>query len=155
MQKSELARYFKESLFLPDMKATTKEEALEELLDLFVAQRVIRNRELVLEMLKTRETLGSTGIGKGIAIPHGRTTAASDVLIAFGKSEKGIDFDAVDGKPVHLFFMVIAPPQDEGNNYLPILGSLVTTLSEKKNRKKLMEIDSFEDFLVIVAGEEK
>jgi len=153
MQGSELQKYFHEPLFIADMKAKTKNDAIEELLNLFLETKHIRNRQIVLEMLHTRETLGSTGIGKGIAIPHGRTTATSDVLIAFGKSEAGIDFDAIDGKPVYLFFMVIAPPHDEDNVYLPILGSLVTTLNTKKNRDKLKKVETFQEFLSIITGE--
>ena len=153
MEKSDLSKYFHEALFLSEMKASNKDDALEELLDLFVQEKYLRNKDIVLEMLKTRETLGSTGIGKGIAIPHGRTTAASDVLIAFGKSTNGIEFDAIDEKPSHLFFMVIAPPQDEGNAYLPILGSLVTTLNEEENREKLLQVSSYDEFLPIITGE--
>lgn len=153
MQGNELQKYFHEPLFIAEMKATSKNEAIEELLDLFLETKYIRNRQIVLEMLHTRETLGSTGIGKGVAIPHGRTTAASDVLIAFGKSEAGIDFDAIDGKPVNLFFMVIAPPHDEDNVYLPILGSLVTTLNTKTNRDKLKKVKTFQEFLSIITGE--
>ena len=102
MQRIDLTTYFKDNLFSNDIKANSKQEAIAELLDMFVESKYIRNREIVLEMLHQRETLGSTGIGKGVAIPHGRTTAASDVLIAFGKSEKGLDFNAIDHKPVHL-----------------------------------------------------
>jgi mannitol/fructose-specific phosphotransferase system IIA component (Ntr-type) len=153
MHRSELAKYFKDNLFLAGLKSANKENAIAELLDIFVHEKYIRNRDIVLEMLHQRETLGSTGIGKGVAIPHGRTTAALDVLIAFGKSDRGIDFDAIDGKPVHLFFMVIAPPNDEGNVYLPILGSLVTILNEKANRDKLMKVETYQDFLSIITGE--
>ncbi|HPI72770.1 MAG TPA: PTS sugar transporter subunit IIA [bacterium] len=153
MNQSELSRYFSEHLFIPQLKAKNKEQAISELLDLFVKEKYIRNREIVLEMLHQREKLGSTGIGKGVAIPHGRTTAASHVLIAFGKSDAGINFDAIDGKPVHLFFMVIAPPNDEGNTYLPILGALVTLLNEKNNRDMLAKVKSFAEFLPIITGE--
>jgi nitrogen PTS system EIIA component len=152
MQQSDLSQYFTEHLFIDNLKAKSKEQAIGELLDLFVKEKYIRNREIVLEMLHQREKLGSTGIGKGVAIPHGRTTAASNVLIAFGKSTAGINFDAIDGKPVHLFFMVIAPPNDEGNTYLPILGALVTLLNEKANRDKLSKVTSFAQFLPIVTG---
>jgi mannitol/fructose-specific phosphotransferase system IIA component (Ntr-type) len=153
MHRSELAKFFKDNLFLASLNAGSKEGAIAELLDLFVQEKYIRNRDIVLEMLHQRETLGSTGIGKGVAIPHGRTTAALDVLIAFGKSDQGIDFDSIDGKPVHLFFMVIAPPNDDGNVYLPILGSLVTILNEKANRDKLMNVGTFQEFLSIITGE--
>ncbi len=153
MNRAELAQYFKSNLFIADLKAETKEEVLDEILDLFVREKYIRNRDIVSQMLHQRETLGSTGIGKGVAIPHGRTTAASDVLIAFAKSEKGIDFNAIDKKPAHLFFMVIAPPHDDGNNYLPILGTLVTVLNDKENRDKLLKVQSFDEFISIITGE--
>jgi len=152
MLRAHLANHFKEKLFIADIKSVKKEQALSELLDLFVAEKYIRNREIVFDMLLQREMLGSTGIGKGVAIPHGRTTATPDVLIAFGKSEAGIDFDAVDHKPVHLLFMVLAPPNDEGNIYLPILGSLVTVLNESANRKKLQKVSSYAEFLPIMTG---
>jgi nitrogen PTS system EIIA component len=153
MHPSDLNQYFNEHLFIATLKAKNKEQAISELLDLFVKEKYIRNREIVLEMLHQREKLGSTGIGKGVAIPHGRTTAASNVLIAFAKSETGINFDSIDGKPVHLFFMVIAPPNDEGNTYLPILGALVTLLNDKANRDKLSKVNSFAEFLPIITGE--
>ncbi len=153
MHRTELAKFFKENLFIANLKARRKDAAIAELLDLFVAEKYIRNRDIVLEMLHQRETLGSTGIGKGVAIPHGRTTAASEVLIAFGKTETGIEFDAIDDKPVHLFFMVIAPPNDEGNVYLPILGSLVTILNEKSNRDRLLKVENYADFIALVKGE--
>ncbi len=153
MNTNDLIEHFKEELFVPEMKAGTKEDALQELLDIFVEQKYVRNPKIALEMLHQRETLGSTGIGKGVAIPHGRTTAASDVVIAFGKSEAGIDFNSIDKKPVHLFFMVIAPPHDEGNIYLPVLGSLVTILNDKENRDKLMNVKDFQEFKSIIIGE--
>jgi len=153
MLQNELSRFFSENLFIESMQAKNKEQAINELLDLFVREKYIRNREIVLEMLHQREKLGSTGIGKGVAIPHGRSTAVSSVLIAFGQSEAGINFDAIDGKPVHLFFMVIAPPNDEGNTYLPILGALVTILNEKRNRERLSKVKSYAELLPIIAGE--
>ncbi len=153
MERSELALYFREGLFLPEMKAKTKDEALAELVDLFVRERVIRNRGIVLEMLHKREALGSTGIGKGVAIPHGRTIAAPDVMIAFGRSRQGIEYNSMDGKPVYLFFLVLAPPQDQSNKYLPVLGKLVEFLSEDENCKKLMEVNTFQEFIDVVVGE--
>ena len=153
MLRNELADHFKSDLFTAEMQASTKEEAIEEVLQLFVQEKYIRNPSIVLDMLRQREKLGSTGIGKGVAIPHGRTLAASDVLIAFGKSSAGIEFDAIDQKPVHLIFMVIAPPHEEKNIYLPILGSLVTVLNDEKNRERFMSVDNYEDFIKIISGE--
>jgi len=152
MEAKDLVEYFSEDLFVPSLKAKNKSQSLNELSDLFVSSKLIRNKEIVLEMLHKRETLGSTGIGKGVAIPHGRTTAVVDVRIAFGKTDKGIDFDAIDKKPVHLIFAVLAPPIDEQNRYLPILGKLVEVLSDKKNRNKLMKVENYEDFIEVFNG---
>jgi len=151
MDNEDLIAYFDEQLFLPDLKATSKDELLKEIVDQFVNVKYLKNSEIVLEMLKKREVLGSTGIGKGIAIPHGRTTSASDIMIAFGKSRQGIDYDSVDGKPVHLVFMIIAPPQDENNMYLPILGKMVEILSKAKNRNKIMDAETFEEFIAVIS----
>jgi len=153
MDRVELVQYFKENLFSPSLSSTTKHEAIEEIVDMFVKNNIIRNREIVIQMLRQRESLGSTGIGKGVAIPHGRTTAAPDVLIAFAKSDQGVDFDAIDGKPVHLIFMIIAPPHEVSNVYLPILGTLVTILKDNKNRKNLLKCNTFEEFQRVIRGE--
>lgn len=147
MEGRDLIQYFSEELFIADLKAVTKKDTLSELASLFVKSQLIKKKSLVLEMLRKRETLGSTGIGKGVAIPHGRTTAAMEVKIAFGKSVAGIDFDAIDKGPVHLVFVVLAPPHDENNRYLPVLGKLVEVLSDKKNRKKLLDVENFENLL--------
>jgi fructose-specific phosphotransferase system IIA component len=153
MPNVDFIEHLSEKLFRSNLKAKNKDQVLNELIDLFVAEKFIRNREIVLKMLKQRETLGSTGLGKGIAIPHGRTTAAPEVLIAFGKSEQGIDFDAADKKPVYLFFMIIAPPNDKENSYFPILGSLVTKLNNASKRKKLRKVSSFEELVTVLSEE--
>lgn len=151
MDNEDLITYFDEQLFLPDLRATTKDELLKEIVDQFVNVKYLKNSDIVLEMLKKREVLGSTGIGKGIAIPHGRTTSASDIMIAFGKSKNGIDYDSIDGKPVNLIFMIIAPPQDPNNMYLPILGKMVEILSKSKNRNKLMSAEIFDEFIDVIS----
>jgi len=152
MEAKDLLDYFSQDLFISQLKASTKDASLDELATLFVESKIIRKKNIVLEMLRKRETLGSTGIGKGVAIPHGRTTAAIDVKIAFGKSGQGIDFDSIDKKPVNLVFLVLAPPYDENNRYLPILGKLVEVLSGLKNRNKLMKVETFDEFIQVFNG---
>ncbi len=105
----------------------------------------IKDKALVLEMLTRRESLGSTGIGKSIAIPHGRSLAAPELSIVFARSSKGIDFEAVDKKPVHLFFLIVAPPHDRSNIYLPVLGKIVEKVKEARIRSKLMKVEEFEE----------
>jgi len=152
MDNCELTQYFNPNLFKTNLKATTKAECLTELTGLFVENKDIRTGGIVLAMLRERELLGSTGIGKGVAIPHGRTTATMDVKIAFGRTEEGIDFGATDKKPVRLVFVVLAPPQDKDNKYLPILGKLVEVLSVLKNRNKLLKLETFEEFIDVIEG---
>ncbi len=153
METITLSNHFNRALFQPEMTASTKEEVLEELLDMFVGNQYVKDKHLVLEMLHQREKLGTTALGKGVAVPHGRTIATGEMIIAFGRSNNGVEFGADDGKPVTLFFMVIAPPNDEGNIYLPILGSLVTVLKNAQKRKKLNSVQSYEDFIAIIDGE--
>jgi len=153
MESKDLTQFFNENLFIPDLKAQSKEAVFDEFSSLFVENKVIRNKEIVLEMLTKRETLGSTGIGDEVAVPHGRTTAAIKMQIAFGRSDKGIEFNAIDKKPIKLFFVVIAPPHDENNRYLPVLGKLVEMLHENKNREKLKNVNTFEEFAEILDGE--
>lgn len=154
MEVKDLIKYFSQDLFVLNLKAKTKDATLVEFANLFVESKIVRKKDLVLELMQKRETLGSTGIGSGVAIPHGRTTAALELKILFAKSENGIDFDAIDKKPVYLFFVVLAPPHDENNRYLPILGKLVEVLNESKNRKKMLKVQSFEEFIQVFEGVE-
>jgi len=124
--------------FVDELKARTRDKALEELLDCLVRKREIRSKALVLEMLKQREKLGSTGIGKGVAIPHGRTLVSSRLHLVLGRSSRGIDFQSADSKPVHLFFLILAPPQDPGNLYLQVLGKVAALSRQKSLRNKLL-----------------
>ena len=105
-----------------DLQATTREGVLDELvwllrLDERTAQQLVR-------LLKRRESLGSTGVGRGIAIPHCRAMGVGDLRLAFGLHKAGIDYEAVDGKPVHVFFLIVAPPNEISNQYLPVLGRI-------------------------------
>ncbi len=152
MERQDLIHYFGKDLFVPKLKSKTKDGILAELAELFVKSRFVKSKKSVLDMLLKRETLGSTGIGKGVAIPHGRMTAAMDIRIAFGKSEKGVDFGAPDKKPVQLFFMVLAPTVEENSRYLPILGKLVEVVHDKKNRARLMKVQTYEEFLSVFEG---
>lgn len=145
MKEAKLTACISASLFIPELKATDKRQVLEEMVDhLFRAGR-IKDRALVLEMISQRENLGSTGIGKGIAIPHGRSLAAPDLSIAFGRSTAGIEFDALDKQPVHLLFMIVAPPQERSNIYLPVLGKIVEKVKESRVRSRLMKLESLEE----------
>jgi fructose-specific phosphotransferase system IIA component len=152
MLASELARYLHPDCYLPDLKSTTKNEVIEELIEPLIETGILKNSNLVLETLKKRETLGSTGIGKGVAIPHCRTLAVSKIHIVCGVSRKGIEYDATDKKKVNLIFLILAPPNDEANRYLPILGTLVERIRDSKTRQALIGAKDYADFVQVIGG---
>ena len=152
MQANELARYLRSDCFLPDLKSTAKDEVIEELIEPLIETGILKNSNLVLETLKKRETLGSTGIGKGVAITHCRTLAVSKIHIVCGVSKKGIEYDATDKKKVNLFFLILAPPNDEANRYLPILGTLVERIRDSNTRQALIGAKDFTDFVQVIGG---
>ena len=151
MKPQELAEFFQESLCIFDLKAEDKRGALSEMVECISHEIQIKDKELLLEMLLNRENLGSTAIGKGVAFPHGRSLAVQELTLLFGHSEKGIDFDALDKKPTHLFFLIIAPPQDKDNLYLQVLGHLVELIKTPAMRKKLGEARSFAELQEVLA----
>ena len=153
-KKKKLAEYFDEELFIPALRAETKGPVIEELVDALVGSGKIKDKALILEMLERREALGSTGIGHGVAIPHGRSLAANQIMVVFGKSSTGVPFDSIDDKPVHLFFLILAPPQDRFNQYLPFLGKIVELIKEESVRERLVKVESFQDFLEVLSEDE-
>jgi len=143
MKPHELAEFFHESLCIFDLKAVDKHTALQEMVNCVGDRLRFKDRDLLLDMLVNRESLGSTAIGKGVAFPHGRSLAIQELIVLFARSVEGIDFDALDSKPTHLFFLIIAPPQDRDNLYLQVLGHLVELIKTPALRKRLMEVNTF------------
>jgi len=153
MTHEELISLFSPELFIPKLKAKSRDDALQEMVDHAVEAGVIRDRDVILGMLKNRESLGSTGLGSGVAFPHGRSLAIPKLMALLALSKKGVDYDAIDGKPVHLFFMFIAPPVEKDNRYLPALGQVVELIRDEGSREKLMAIKKFEELEAILEGE--
>ncbi|MBN1503530.1 MAG: PTS sugar transporter subunit IIA [Candidatus Eisenbacteria bacterium] len=145
MKEAKLAACFGAALFVPELKATAKHQVLEEMVDHLFQNGRVKDKALVLEMISRRENLGSTGIGKGIAIPHGRSLAAPELSLVFARSVGGVDYDSLDRQPVHLFFMIVAPPQERTNIYLPVLGKIVEKVKESRVRSKLMKLDNLDE----------
>ncbi|MGH7565396.1 MAG: PTS sugar transporter subunit IIA [Gemmatimonadota bacterium] len=130
-----------------DLDAESKEEALQELVALL---SVGEKSEELFRLLKKRENLGSTGIGKGVAIPHCRSLVVDRLRVVYGRKAGGLDFGAVDGKPVHHFFLIVAPPVEISNQYLPVLGKIAQFCKNPKNLSQLDEIDSAERFFTVL-----
>ena len=153
MIAEEFSNLFEEDLCILELKAGNKEEVLQEFVDLLYEAKRIIDKEIVLDMLMRRESLGSTAVGKGVAIPHGRTLMIRKLIIAFGRCRQGLNFDAPDGKPVHLFFLIIAPYQEGQNRYLPTLGKIVEFFLTKRFREKLLQVSSFEELQDVLSAE--
>ncbi len=105
----------------------------------------------VLRVLQRREHLGSTGIGRGVAIPHCRTAVVDQLRIVFGRRPGGVDFDAVDNQPVFYIFLLVAPPIEISNDYLPVLGRIAQLVKEPDVPSRLGEVQSAAEFLQLLA----
>ncbi len=136
-----------------DMQAKTKKEALRELADALSAAVDGLDGSELLDMLLEREKLGTTAMGDGIAIPHARVESLDRLLASFGRSRNGVDFDSVDGKRTHLFFLLVAPGT-EGSTHLLTLARLSRFLTQPEFRAKLLEVEAIEDLFRAVEEEE-
>jgi PTS system nitrogen regulatory IIA component len=138
---------------LPNLQATTKKGVLEELAAVLVSGQKEVNLENVVEVLMERERLGSTGIGDNIAIPHGKLPQLSQMLLAFGRSVKGVDFDSMDGKSSHLFFLLLAPVNASGL-HLKALAKISRMLMSQTFRDSLMISKGGEEILQLIADKD-
>jgi len=145
--------YLNEEWVLSDLKGTDKSSVLRELSNVLVKPCQVTSVEELLQVLLDREKLGSTGIGEGIAIPHGRLKKLKKFFVSFGRSVKGVDFDSIDQKPSHLFFLVIAPENSAVDN-LKLLGRIVTLLKEPSFKKRLMEVSSQRELFQVISEED-
>lgn len=144
--------YLSEEWVIPDLQGTDKSSILKELSSVLVKPCQVPSVEELLQVLLDREKLGSTGIGEGIAIPHGRLKKLKKFFISFGRSLRGVDFDSIDRKPSHLFFLVIAPENSAVDN-LKLLSRIVTLLKEPSLKKRLMEVHSQKELFQIISEE--
>lgn len=131
-----------------DMKSKTKTEALDELIELLIKDNKVKDAAVFKKAVLDREEEYSTGIGMGIAIPHGKSNSVKEASIVFGKSVDGVEYDSMDGKPAHLFFL-IAVPEDANNVHLKALSEISRKLMHSEVREQLMNCGSFEDFLEV------
>jgi PTS system nitrogen regulatory IIA component len=136
---------FTEDVVKLDLRATSKDELLEELVALLGLDK--KSEATLFKTLKRRENLGSTGIGHGIAIPHCRSLVVNRLRLAYGRMPPGMDFNAIDGAPVHHFFLIVAPPLEVSNQYLPVLGKIAQFCKDPEIPKELMKLEVASDFL--------
>lgn len=137
---------------IPDLKSQDKKGILEELVTP-LAQITQMDHKDLFRVLMEREQLGSTGIGEGIGIPHGKIKGIDSMVIGFGLSKRGVDFDSIDSKPTHIFFTLITPDQSTGL-HLKLLARISKLLKREGFKEKLMNASSIEDILTIIKQED-
>jgi nitrogen PTS system EIIA component len=138
---------------VPDLKGRTKKQVLEELIDALLKEKPELDRERLMAVLLERERLGSTGIGDGIAIPHGKMKDLNQLVLAFGKSADGVDFESMDGQPVHLFFLLVAPENCTGI-HLRALARIARLLKNAPVRKRLVSVNTQDEIYAVIQQED-
>lgn len=143
-----LCEFLDASAIKLDLSSSTKDEVLDELVALLGLDE--RSTHQLGRLLKRRELLGSTGVGRGIAIPHCRSLALSRLRLAFGVHRAGLEYDAVDHKPAHIFFLIVAPPTEVSNQYLPVLGRVAQFAQMPDVPDQLRELTSPDQLLQLL-----
>jgi PTS system nitrogen regulatory IIA component len=146
--------FLKDTAIVVGLKADTKKAVLEELVSVLSDHGMLTDRQKMLEVLLARESLGSTGIGQGIAIPHGKSSVAKELTAAVGISRTGVDFDALDDDKVYVIFLLVAP-EEQASHHLKALARVSALLKDKYFRKALINAEGAEDVIRVLDQEEQ
>ncbi len=142
-----------EELIISELSARSKQEVLREFSDLLAETGKVEDKDELVRILAAREALGSTGIGDGVAIPHGKMKGINGIVLAFGRSRRGVEFDSLDGEPAHLFFLLIAP-EDAPGEHLKALARISRLMKNGGFRDALMRAADKKEIKRIIAQEE-
>lgn len=142
-----------DELIIDELNARNKADVLREFSDLLAANGAVGDKDELVRILSAREALGSTGIGEGVAIPHGKIKGMKGLVLAFGRSTKGVEFDSLDGQPAHLFFLLLAP-EDAPGEHLKALARISRLMKNGGFREALMRASDKKEIKRIIAQEE-
>ncbi len=149
-----LSELLDQNHIIPDLKAKDKKGVLEELVDVIFCSDPSFDKDSLVKVLLERERLGSTGIGDGVAIPHGKLQGLKHPIISFGRSLKGLDFEAMDGEPTFLFFLLVAP-EDSASIHLKALAKIARIIKNRSFRSLLMQVPTREEiYQTIIQNDE-
>jgi len=150
-----LSEILNQDNIIPDLRAKDKRGVLEELVDVIVSHDPSLDKGLLVKVLLERERLGSTGIGEGIAIPHGKFLGLKHPVISFGRSLEGLDFDSMDGQPAFLFFLLVAP-ENSASIHLKALAKIAKILKNSSFRNVLMQAPTRQElYQTIIQNDEE
>ncbi len=148
-----IVEFLNEKAVVANIKATDKEGVIRELVDVLAKAEGIRNKEELVKVLLSRESLGSTGIGQGVGIPHGKSNIVKRLVAAFGICHPGVNFDALDGEPVYIFFLLVAP-EDSAGPHLKGLARISRLLKDKFFRESLKALTDEKSILKLIREED-
>jgi PTS system nitrogen regulatory IIA component len=148
-----LADALKKEFIIPNLTSRNKTELIRELSEHVTSVYTNINTDRVFNVLMEREKLCSTAVDEGVAIPHGKLSGISNVIAAFGRSKEGIDFDSLDGKPTHLFILLLAPENSAGM-HIKLLAKISRIFKIHNFRSQLMEAKSRDEIYEIIAEED-
>ncbi len=140
-------------LIIEEFAATDKPGVIREFANLIAEKGKVRDRDALVRVILEREAQGSTGIGDGIAIPHAKSREISDMLVAFGRSSRGIDFHSLDGGPAYLFFLLVTP-EDRPGDHLKTLARISRIMRNAELRNRLKTCGSRQEILQLIADED-
>ncbi|MBM3244644.1 MAG: PTS sugar transporter subunit IIA [Candidatus Omnitrophica bacterium] len=148
--------FLSKNAILTDIKSVKKQDVINELVDALVNASEVDKRDSakLIEALMARESLGSTAIGQGVAIPHAKCECVTKLVAAFGLSKKGVDFDSLDGEPAYIFFLLLAP-QDSAGPHLKALARISRLLKDKYFRDSLRACNDDKSVVKIIASEDE
>lgn len=144
-----LSKFTEESLISFDLKSKNKEQIISELVDIASKSKLVKDRDKLHLAVVEREKLVTTGVGYGVAFPHAKTKAVKGIIVVFGRSSEGVDFEAMDRKPVKYFFL-IAAPEDAIGAHLNVMARLSYIMKNEGVRQKLGAINSPKELLEII-----
>jgi len=149
-----LAEFVRPENILADLKSRNKEELFDEMVTQVSSRARGLDKQSVLKALVDREKLGTTGIGHGVAIPHGKIKGLNEIMVFFGRSTKGVDFQSMDNAPVHLVFLIITP-ENSATAHLKVLACISHLLKNQDFRVKLLRASSAPDIIKVITDAEK
>lgn len=145
----EVNEFINQNLIKMDLKSEDKDSVIKEMIEIMFENEIIIDKEEVIKKAMEREAKGTTGVGKGVAIPHVKSDAVKRPAVAFGRSDKGIDYGSMDEKPSHLFFLITVP-EESHDEHLKLLAQLSRNLVHDDFRDSLLEAKDAEEVMSIL-----
>jgi nitrogen PTS system EIIA component len=145
--------FIREELILPDLRSQAKLDLLDELAEHLSRHNAGVSKEALMKVLVDRERLASTAIGEGVAIPHGKLDAVGKLIACVGRARDGVDFDSMDGRPTHLFFVLVAPENSTGV-HLKALARISRLFKDPEFRSRLLAAETAHDMFEVIADED-